>query len=118
MLKSTFDLSCAANIIGALDIIENAKIETLCNDATATTSGYAAQLKNQIYSAQIPGLNIHEMDVEVVFELYRFFVSCSNEWGDYGPCHGGLLTQCMTDCIHVLLAPNENMVDIVNANKP
>ena len=104
MLKSTFDLSCAVTIIGALDIIENAQIQSDCNDVLETPSRYAADFKKQIYAGEIQGLIYYQIDVELAFQLYRFFADCAEAWGDYGPCNGGLLYQCMEDCLYVLLA--------------
>lgn len=117
MLKATFDVSCAAQIIGALDIIENAKIPSAYDDPLETPSVYAAEFKKKIYAGEVPGLNFHQTDVELAFELYSFFHSCVKDWGDYGPCNGGLLHACMEDCIHVLLAPvHQHFLDTIEAH--
>lgn len=118
MLKATFDISCAVQIIGALDIIENAKIPSLCNDVLETPSVYAGEFKRKIYAGAVKGLNFYQIDVDVVFELYNFFESCAEDWGDYGPCNGGLLWACMEDCVYVLLKPaDKQWLDLIDTHK-
>ena len=118
MLKATFDVSCAAQIIGALDIIENAKIPSLCNDVLETPSKYAAEFKRQIHAGEVKGLTFHQIDVELAFQLYHFFAECAKDWGDYGPCNGGLLYACMEDCIYVLLArADEHFLKTIETHK-
>lgn len=118
MLKATFDVSCAVQIIGALDIIENAKIPPLCNDVLETPSKYAAEFKRQIHAGEVKGLTFHQIDVELAFQLYHFFAECAKEWGDYGPCNGGLLWGCMEDCIYVLLKPaDKQWLDLIDTHK-
>lgn len=118
MLKATFDVSCAAQIIGALDIIENAKIPSLYNDVLETPSVYAGEFKRKIHAGEVKGLSFHQIDIELVFELYHFFAERAKEWGDYGPCNGGLLYACMEDCIYVLLArTDEHFLKTIETHK-
>jgi hypothetical protein len=112
MLQTTFDLSQAAQIIGALDIIEKAEISPLCGDLEDTPSRYAAEYKKQIYDSQPDGLVLCKVPVTFVFELYNFFNGCMEDWGDYGPCSGGLLDACMHDCIYVLINSDKKMNDM------
>ena len=118
MLKATFDVSCAAQIIGALDIIENAKIPPLCNDVLETPSVYAGEFKRKIYAGAIKGLHFYQIDVELAFQLYRFFETVAEDWGDYGPCNGGLIWACMEDCVYVLLKPaDKHDLDLIETHK-